>query len=440
MRNYRSFFYSVSIVAIICSYHVALGADDTASTTQLTLGASTAPLIVDLQQKIKAKNDDIANLEKEIAAYQVEIQKAGSDKKTLQGQLNTLALTRKKLLADTAVTQKKIDATALTIESLTGQIGDKQRSIGNQSLGLEAAIKKTNESDNISLLEMLMSHRSLSDFWENENDLIQLHGSISASIDALNAAKADLTATKETTEKQQRQLQALRSQLIDQKKIVEANQAQTNQLLKDTKNKESNYQKLLAEREATRAAFEKDLLDYEQQIKLIVNPNSYPQPSRVLFPPLDKLVVTQQFGDTEFSRTHSGVYNGHGHSGTDFKASPGTPIKAALAGIVLGVGDTDLVCPGASYGRWVLLKHGNGLTSLYAHLSLIKAYQGQEVETGDLLGYSGTTGYATGPHLHFGLFASQGVSIATLKSRTCRGTYTLPVASLQSYLNPMMYF
>jgi murein DD-endopeptidase MepM/ murein hydrolase activator NlpD len=76
---------------------------------------------------------------------------------------------------------------------------------------------------------------------------------------------------------------------------------------------------------------------------------------------------------------------------------------------------------------------------VYAHLSLIKATAGQQVTTGDLIGYSGATGYVTGPHLHFGVFASQGVRVVNLKSKVCAGTYTVPVADYKAYINPMLY-
>ena len=105
----------------------------------------------------------------------------------------------------------------------------------------------------------------------------------------------------------------------------------------------------------------------------------------------------------------------------------------------MAVGDTDKVCPGASYGRWVLVEHQNGLSTLYAHLSVIRAVTGQDVATGDIVGYSGETGYATGPHLHFTVYATQGVRVVTRKSAVCQGSYTIPTASLNAYLNPISY-
>ncbi len=395
--------------------------------------------ISELQSQIGIKNQEIANLEKEIKQYQEEIQKTGAEKKTLSSELKTLELSRKKLTTDITLTNKKIDATNLTIRSLVKNIGEKQQGIAVQQDGLRSTIKKAREMDDISLLEALLKNKSLSDFWNTRIELTELHQSMGERVQTLLAIKEDLTNTKTETEVEQKKLTRLKNQLNDQKSIVEVNRKQTDQVLKETQNKESNYKKLLTEREERRKAVEQEVSDYESQLKLLIDPSSYPTPSKVLYPPLDNLFLTQAFGDTAFARQNAGVYNGRGHNGVDFRASPGTPVKAAFAGIVLGVGNTDTVCPSASYGKWVLIKHGNGLSTIYAHLSLIKAIEGSQVETGDLIGYSGNTGYSTGPHLHFGLFVSQGIQITNLKSKVCRGTYRVPVADLRAYLNPMLY-
>src|SRR5205814_429469 len=104
---------------------------------------------------------------------------------------------------------------------------------------------------------------------------------------------------------------------------------------------------------------------------------------------VDSVRITQNFGNTSFATQNPQIYNGHGHNGIDLAASPGTKLKSAATGVVLGTGNTDLTCSGASYGKWVLIKHTNGLATLYAHLSVISVSTGDSVARGQAIGYSG---------------------------------------------------
>jgi murein DD-endopeptidase MepM/ murein hydrolase activator NlpD len=102
--------------------------------------------------------------------------------------------------------------------------------------------------------------------------------------------------------------------------------------------------------------------------------------------------------------------------------------------------DTDATCYGASFGKFVFIQYNNGLSSTFGHLSLIKAYEGQNVKRGDIVGYSGNTGHSTGPHLHVSLYASQAAKMASKASAACDGrVYRLPVASINAYLDVLSY-
>ena len=84
------------------------------------------------------------------------------------------------------------------------------------------------------------------------------------------------------------------------------------------------------------------------------------------------------------------------HRGEDIAAQLGTPIMAAHAGVVSSAGWNN-----GGYGNFTLLDHGNGLTSSYAHQDSIAVAAGQSVSAGQVIGYVGSTGDSTGPHLHF---------------------------------------
>ncbi len=83
------------------------------------------------------------------------------------------------------------------------------------------------------------------------------------------------------------------------------------------------------------------------------------------------------------------------HTGVDLAAASGSPIHATAAGIVVSVAS------GGPYGNHSLIAHGNGTFSMYAHQSRVGVSVGQRVKAGEVIGYVGSTGYVTGPHLHF---------------------------------------
>lgn len=85
-----------------------------------------------------------------------------------------------------------------------------------------------------------------------------------------------------------------------------------------------------------------------------------------------------------------------GHLGIDLAAASGAPIYATDNGLVVYAGSI-----GGGYGLMIMIDHGNGYHTLYAHLSKISVYCGQSVNKGNLIGLSGSTGNSTGPHLHF---------------------------------------
>lgn len=91
---------------------------------------------------------------------------------------------------------------------------------------------------------------------------------------------------------------------------------------------------------------------------------------------------------------------GRMHKGVDFAAPPGTPVTAARRGEVVHVGVAG-EGPGRSYGNYLVLHHGQGLYTLYAHLKAVRVRKGQWVSTKDMIGEVGSTGRSTGPHLHF---------------------------------------
>jgi murein DD-endopeptidase MepM/ murein hydrolase activator NlpD len=88
------------------------------------------------------------------------------------------------------------------------------------------------------------------------------------------------------------------------------------------------------------------------------------------------------------------------HPGLDISADKGTPIFATAAGKV------ELAAPSGDYGNLVVVNHGYGLVTRYGHLSKFSVWQGRDIKRGDIIGYVGSTGRATGPHLHYEVLAN----------------------------------
>ena len=103
-------------------------------------------------------------------------------------------------------------------------------------------------------------------------------------------------------------------------------------------------------------------------------------------------VVTSEFGN----RRDPFTGERRGHSGMDLAVPTGTSVRAALPGTV-----TVSTYNQGGYGYYVMIDHGNGLSTLYGHNSQLLARVGQTVEAGDVIALSGSTGRSTGPHLHF---------------------------------------
>lgn len=414
----------------------------------------------DLQTQIDVNNKQLKALQADIAAYQQQLDTLGTQKNTLQSTVSSLTISQKQLASQIQVTQNKIASANLRIRELTSSIGDKEATIISNQSAIAKALRSIAQGEQTSLVTQIISSNSLGDGWRVADQAVQFNKALGDDIDSLRTVRTALAANRDAVSAQKAQLVSLQNDLTVQKRSVDVNKAAQTQLLTQTKNQESNYQKLIAQKQAAEKAFEQELMDLQGQLNLIVHPGLLPKTgSGVLNWPFSStymfnctarksvfgnlFCITQYFGNTSFSTANSQVYNGHGHNGIDISAPIGTPIDAALSGTVLDTGNTDLVRGCYSFGKWVMIIHGNGLSTLYAHLSEIDVVKGQQVNTGQMVGLSGMTGFATGPHLHFGAYATEGTQIMTLKQ--FRGATigcanaTMPVATLDAYLNPLSY-
>lgn len=393
-----------------------------------SFAATTAESV---NEKIKDVNAQIESLDREIQQYQNQISETNQKGNTLSNLIKELTLTRDKLLKETKQTEKKITATNIVIGSLSENIEEKEKSIHSGEEAMNKMLRDLQLKDSDTLIEKILSKENFADVSREYNNMIAINEKLRTFIIDIKKQKEELENSKNRKQTEQHKLSSLKKSLIEKKLAVDISKKEKDILLKETKNKELNYKKLLADREKQRDVFEKSLQEYEAQLKFILNPKSLPaKGSGALAWPLENITMTSPFGPRW----------GRFHYGTDFKASIGTKVMSMASGEVLGIGDTDVACKGASFGKWVFIKYNNGLSSVFGHLSAITSHVGQEVEAGDVVALSGNTGSSTGPHLHVGVYASGGVNVDTVPSKSCNGkVFTQPIAALNAYLNPMLY-
>lgn len=398
----------------------------------------------EVDSAIAEKNKQIQELERQIAQYQNEMQNVSGQAKTLGQEVSTLKSSEKILETSVKSTNTKLQKTAYTITKNTNEIEDLSLGIHENRNVIAESIRAINAQDSRNPVEMFLGRKTLSDFLRDYQDLAQLQNKLRGSVRVMQDRSFQLAQAQQDLADRKKELQSLSGELTDKERIIADQRKQKDVLLAETKNKESEYQKKVATLQEQVTQIENEIRDYESKLKFSLNAQSLPKSgSQVLSWPVTDVVVTQRFGKTVDAKR---LYVSGSHSGIDFRAAVGTPVYAVADGIVEGVGDTDKTCPRASFGKWVFIRHTNGLSTAYGHLSLIKTTQGQTVKRGDLIAYSGNTGRSTGPHLHLTVYASNGVDgeegarIAQRPSTGCSGkTYTMPLAPTNAYLDPLVY-
>lgn len=392
----------------------------------------------ELRNEIEQKGSQIQKLENEIREFQVELDKTTVEAQTLQKTISNLETTTKKISTDINVTKTKIDTTNLTLEELGFEINEHERLVIQNKKALAQAIRDINERENESLIEVMLRTENMSDAWSEVENLVSFQRSLQDGTENLLENIEILANKRGATETQKQRLERLERELKGQKQSVETTKQEKDTILKETKNKEAEYQRLIAIKQEQKREFEQALFEYESQLKEVIDRTKLPtQAPGTLVWPVENVRITQLFGRTVDSER---LYTSGTHNGVDFGVPSGTAVKSVTDGIVIGSGNTDLKRGCYSYGQWLLVEHTNGLTSLYAHLSGVAVNVGSAVRAGETIAYSGNTGYSTGPHLHLTIFASGGVEIGTYRSGTpCNGARIPLPTKKNAYLDPMPF-
>ncbi len=422
LQNFRMRNILVGSISVLCMIGIA----------PFVVTAKTADTV------ITEKNTQINQLNQEISKLQQELSGVQQQKQSLSQTLREINTNQKRIDTTIQKTGLEIEQTDVLLATITDQILTHEQRIQIGKAAIAQSLRSLYEYQDTTLFELLLSNQPLSEKWEDIDHLASLQ---KATRDELDVLLLTIVLLAQKIVEEARNKEAMED-LLKQKRVesqsLSAVENEKAQLLKETQNKESEYQKIINEKLAKKKQFEQELFDYESQLRYTFKPGQLPaEGSAALAWPIANPYITQFFGATP-SSTH--LYASGEHSGVDFRAAVGTPILASANGTVAGIGDTDTACPRASFGKWIFIKHDNNLAMVYAHMSQINVKTGDKITQGQVIGLSGNTGHSTAPHLHISVFPADAVSIQNRPSKACPGkVFIMPIAATESYLNPIKY-
>ena len=351
-----------------------------------------------LLEQIKAKEEEIKQLEAEEAKYKSALEGTQEQAKTLKSQIALIETQIKKLNADLKITKVKIAKNESDIKLHSNEIKEKEKEIQDRQSAMSESIRFLAQMENQSFVATILKNDKFSDFLSNAEYLVKLESSLYDNFKILVKDKADLENLVVEDKNLKSNLNNLKSELTVKNQLVAGQKQEKNKLLKETNSQEVEYQKIISKIQIRQAEIQKDILEFEDKLRGEVSGIPQPRPGALAWPLLGR--ITQGYGPTSITGFYNDAYKFH--NGIDIAAYYGAAIFASLDGIVAASGDDGLY----TYGKWLAIRHSNGLTTLYAHLSAKIVSVGQAVHQGDIIGYEGSSGFVTGPHLHFTVYST----------------------------------
>lgn len=411
-------------VSIAIALAMALGIA-AAPSKQLEVSASSS--ITEKQDKIKELEDRNKEIDKQISNIDGEI----SESQELQALwLEKINVAKDQVdnynhllyLKEQDISAKQADITALDLQitAKEQEIEQKQKEIADLKALNEENLVKFGEvlralymTENSDIFSVLAESSDIYDLLVRTKMMINVTDQNERMMEELQASIRDTEAKIDQLEEDERQLQSYHSKLEQDMNELEAakkdlldKQAEASKLsdeytqnyntysvlISDFQNKQ---QQLQSEKKANAA----EIADYEKQIQREIQQaqqasNQVYQQGEWMWPVgLQFHMITTYFGyDSWRGGNHSGIDIGDG-------GINGTDVYASKAGTVITAKDTYI--PGYSYGKYVVIDHGDGYSTLYGHCSAIYVTVGQQVNQGDVIAAVGNTGWSTGPHMHF---------------------------------------
>ncbi|NCP58655.1 peptidoglycan DD-metalloendopeptidase family protein, partial [Candidatus Wolfebacteria bacterium] len=318
-----------------------------------------------------------------------------------------------------------IDKLVLEVNSLQYEITDAENEIVLKREAITRILQEFQKTDGETPLLIFLKNKSLADSVFEMQNLTDLNAGLKTEIDNLRKVKEEMADKLDQSANKKQLTEIENSNLKNRKVILDDVKKEKKNILVQTKSQEKVYQSIISDLQKKQMEIADEINTLEENLRLSFDPRVLPskRPGVLAYPVTDHY-VTQEYGYTDSAKL---LYKTKFHNGIDFKASLGTPILAAEDGEVMAVGDNGRV----QYGKFILIKHNNNLATLYAHLSRQIVQKGSVIKRGQVIGYSGNTGYSTGPHLHFGVYWA-----LNLKMQSFSGAGLVPVGVT---INPANY-
>jgi murein DD-endopeptidase MepM/ murein hydrolase activator NlpD len=364
--------------------------------TALAIAVLTAALLTTISDTVYDKQHQLQGLNGQIVATKTQIAQLLGQERQLQGEIAAFDAQLRAVQVQIDQETAKLVLLGQQVDQAKEQLALKQAELAQHIADFGRRMRIMYKSGQISGLELIFSAANFTDLMnrvvffnvivrEDRRQVAELQKERAA----IEAMKADLEAKQaeqarvvKQVQDQKAQLQAVRDQRAAREQQIAAIEAQ--------------FQRLLADMEAQRAAL-------QAQIASLIHESFRARSSGKWKWPMDG-VITQGFGCTSypFEPYDPTCPSHHFHSGIDLATDYGTPVHASDGGIVhnftMGCTWGGGLC---GYGRYVIMVHAGGFTTLYGHLSSWAVGDGVQVDKDTVIGYEGSTGNSTGPHLHF---------------------------------------
>lgn len=353
--------------------------------------------------QIKTKEEEIKKLETEVSKYKSALQTTQFESKTLKSQILKIETRLRQLNADLKITQAKISKTEFNIKLTLKQISEKDKKINERQTAMAKSVRFLAYFDDRGFVVAILGSKKLSEFLNRSEYIINVESGLYKDFKILAQEKIELSNLFSTQQTLRGDLNNLKKELLVKNQLVQNQDKEKKELLSQTNNQEKEYQKLISRIQIRQAEIQKEIFDTEARLRGEVGIIPKPRPGALAWPLLGR--ITQGYGPTYVTGFYNDSYKFH--NGIDIAGYYGTPVRAALDGVVSASADDGRY----AYGSWLSIRHENGLTTLYTHLSAKAVSIGETVLQGQVIGYVGSSGFTTGPHLHFTVYSTNTVRV-----------------------------